>query len=282
MKLGRLAGSAVLITNGGAIDVARASGGRFGPDLDGIYERWSEFAAWADGPEATGAAAEDFDEAALEAPVGRPRQIFAIGLNYAAHAAEAGLQPARDLVVFTKFASSIAGPVSRVPLPTGTVDWEVEIVAIIGEEARRVTIDEAWDRVAGLAIGQDLSERTMQLHGQTPQFSLAKSHPGFSPVGPALVTLDELPDRDAIEFGCAVDGQTMQSGNTRNLLFSIPEIISELSRVVTLYPGDVIFTGTPDGVGLGRDPKVYLQPGQTLVSSAAGLGEIRSELTEAE
>ncbi|WP_449278432.1 fumarylacetoacetate hydrolase family protein [Leucobacter sp. GX24907] len=280
MKIGKLAGNAVLISDDGAIDVARASVGRFGPDLDGIYERWDDFVGWAGGPEAAEAAASPFDEAQLEAPVGRPRQIFAIGLNYAAHAAETGHQPAHDLVVFTKFASSIVGPASRVALPTDTVDWEVEIVAVIGEEARGVSVEDAWKHVAGLTIGQDLSERTLQMHGQSPQFSLAKSYPGFSPIGPVLVTPDELPDRDAIDFGCAVDGEVMQAGNTRNLLFSIPEVISELSQIVTLLPGDVIFTGTPDGVGLGRSPQVYLKPGQTLVSTASGLGEIRSDLVE--
>lgn len=283
MKIGRLAGNAVLISAHGAVDIERASGGRFGPGIGDVYRSWDEFCAWvrANREALEAAPATAFEVADLDAPVEWPRQIFAIGLNYAAHIAEAGFTPARDFVVFTKFASSIVGPVSRVELPNDTVDWEVEIVAVIGKQASGVSVDEAWDHVAGLTIGQDLSERTMQLQGQSPQFSLAKSYPGFSPIGPYLVTLDEVPNRDAIPFGCSVDGTVLQDGNTERLLFSIPEIISELSRVVTLYPGDVIFTGTPDGVGLGRNPKVYLKPGQRLTSTAEGLGEIVSELIEA-
>lgn len=279
MRIGKIAGSAVLLTEQGAIDIASASGGQFGPAIDGLYERWSEFEIWAGEYARAGypdAQVSSFSDAELEAPVGKPAQIFAIGLNYAAHAAETGFAPAREFVVFTKFLSSLTGPVSQVELPTETVDWEVEIVAVIGREAAKVSHEEAWDYVAGLSLGQDLSERTLQMVGQAPQFSLAKSYPGFSPIGPALVTLDDIADRDAIEFGCNVDGETRQSGNTRNLLFSIPEIISELSQVVTLYPGDVIFTGTPDGVGFGQKPPIYLKPGETLVSYAEGLGEIRS------
>lgn len=279
MRLGKLAGEAILVVEEGAISIARASGGRFGPSIDGIYDEWEAFADWAVSAledQAIAGLVTPFDPLELEAPVQRPRQIFAIGLNYAAHAEETGYAGSREFVVFTKFASSLAGPQSTVALPTETVDWEVEVVAIIGREARDVTIEDAWDHVAGLSLGQDLSERTMQMRGRSPQFSLAKSYPAFSPIGPVVVSLDDIADRDAIEFGCDVDGEVMQAGNTRNLLFSIPEIVSRLSQVVTLTPGDVIFTGTPDGVGLGRIPQVYLKPGQVLTSRADGIGEIRT------
>lgn len=277
MRLANHDGRAVLVlpgTDDKAADVATASAGAFGPDLQGIYDRWDAFVSWA--AEADLVADVVLDRTRLGSPSPRPSQVVAIGLNYADHAAETGFEPPTDLPpVFTKFASSITGPYGEVSLPDGGhTDWEVEVVAVIGKQAHRVSAEEAWDHVAGLSVGQDLSERILQFVGQAPQFGFAKSYPGFAPIGPWLVTLDEIPDRDDLALGCAIDGQVVQDGRTSKLIFSIPRTIAKLSEVITLRPGDVIFTGTPDGVGLGMQPQRFLQPGETLRTWVEGIGEM--------
>lgn len=277
MRLANHDGRAVLVlpgTDDKAADVATASAGAFGPDLQGIYDRWEEFVSWA--ADADLVADVVLDRTRLGSPSPRPSQVVAIGLNYADHAAETGFEPPTDLPpVFTKFASSITGPYGEVSLPEGGhTDWEVEVVAVIGKQAHRVSAEEAWDHVAGLSVGQDLSERILQFVGQAPQFGFAKSYPGFAPIGPWLVTLDEIPDRDDLALGCAIDGQVVQDGRTSKLIFSIPRTIAKLSEVITLRPGDVIFTGTPDGVGLGMQPQRFLQPGETLRTWVEGIGEM--------
>jgi 2-keto-4-pentenoate hydratase/2-oxohepta-3-ene-1,7-dioic acid hydratase in catechol pathway len=277
VRLANVDGRAVLVLDDerGA-DVHSASAGAFGPDLQGVYDRWEEFRVWARVARPSPDVA--LDSAALGPPSPVPSQVVAIGLNYAEHAAEAGFEPPADLPpVFTKFASSITGPYGTVQLPPGgDTDWEVEVVAVIGTTAHRVPEDEAWSHVAGLTIGQDLSERRLQFVGQAPQFGFAKSYPGFAPMGPWLVTLDELAerghDRDALALGCSIDGETVQDGTTAKLLFSIPRTIARLSEVLTLRPGDVIFTGTPDGVGFGMRPPRFLEPGETLHTWVEGIG----------
>jgi 2,4-didehydro-3-deoxy-L-rhamnonate hydrolase len=205
-----------------------------------------------------------------------PRQIFAIGLNYSEHADETGLAEPADPLVFTKFASALSGPVSDVVLPAGgDTDWEVELVVVIAATTRGVSPQDAWDHVAGLTIGQDISERVSQFAGAAPQFSLGKSFAGFAPTGPFIVTPDELDDPDSLAIRSEVNGITMQAGTTRDLIVPVADLIAYLSRVVTLYPGDMIFTGTPAGVGLGRSPAVYLQPGDVLTSEIEGLGQMK-------
>ncbi|MDN5919182.1 MAG: fumarylacetoacetate hydrolase family protein [Pseudonocardia sp.] len=259
--------------------MAEASGGRFGPDVHGVYERFDEFRDWAAG--ASLPPGDTFDPAQLGAPSPTPRQLFAIGLNYRAHADESGFAAPPSPAVFTKFASSITGPYSEVTLPDGKVDWEVELVAVIGRHARHVAAEHAWEHVAGLTIGQDLSERVLQMVGAAPQFSLGKSYPGFTPMGPWLVTPDEFGDPDDLELSCDVDGVQVQKGRTSELIFSVPALVEQLSAVLPLWPGDVIFTGTPAGVGVGRSPQVFLRDGQTLTSTIEGIGHIRQVLRSA-
>jgi 2-keto-4-pentenoate hydratase/2-oxohepta-3-ene-1,7-dioic acid hydratase in catechol pathway len=211
----------------------------------------------------------------LGPPVLEPRQVFAIGLNYAPHAAEAGYDPPSEPMVFTKFPSSITGPVATVSLPPGGhTDWEVEIVAVVGRGGREIPESDAWSALAGVTLGQDLSERVTQLAGRPAQFSLGKSFAGFAPIGPWIVTPDELADPDDIAFSSYLDGEPLQSGRTSEMIFSIPQLVAHLSSVCELYPGDLIFTGTPEGVGNRLDPPRFLRPGQTLVSRAEGIGEI--------
>ena len=277
MRLANVDGRAVLVTaDDQGIDVALASEGKFGPDLGSVYEEWSGFSAWAEAlPES--AEVMSFARSQLGSPSPTPRQIVAIGLNYRAHAAESGFAVPDSLPpTFTKFVSALAGPDVTVTLPSGGhTDWEVELVLVIGRIAKNVDANDAWDYVAGVCVGQDISERVSQLRGPAPQFSLGKSFPNFAPVGPWLVTPDALPNRDDLALRSEIDGQVMQSGRTRDLIFPVSELVSRLSETITLYPGDLIFTGTPEGVGLGREPQRWLQPGETLVSSVEGIGEIR-------
>jgi 2-keto-4-pentenoate hydratase/2-oxohepta-3-ene-1,7-dioic acid hydratase in catechol pathway len=276
VRIANLRGRAVLLhpADGGAVDIATASGGRFGPDPMEIYAQWSEFGAWA--AAATLPAGSPFDEGDLDAPVPSPGQVFAIGLNYRDHAAEANLPTPDHLIVFTKFASSLGAPHETVTLPSDKVDYETELVAVIGREAHHVSPEEAWDAVAGVCIGQDYSERAVQLRGPAPQFSLGKSYPGFGPFGPAIVTVDELADRDRLGVRATLtrDGadEVLQDGTTADMVFGVAEIVSELSQVVTLRPGDVIFTGTPAGVGGTRG--FFLRPGDALTSELVGVGSI--------
>ncbi|MGW7544186.1 fumarylacetoacetate hydrolase family protein [Streptomyces sp. NPDC054770] len=275
MRIANLSGRLVLVVDGMAVDVERASDGSFSADPQAVYERWEVFRSWA-------AAADlpkgvPFDPADLGSPVPAPRQILAIGLNYRDHASESGFAVPEGLPpVFTKFVTSMSGPVTEVRLPAGgNTDWEVELVAVIGRHAKDVSEENAWDHVAGLAVGQDISERVSQLAGPVPQFSLGKSFPGFTPIGPWLVTPDEFDNPDDLELRCAVNGEEVQKGRTRDLVFSVPALISKLSAVLPLLPGDVIFTGTPAGVGLGRDPQRWLSAGDELVSGIEGIGELR-------
>lgn len=281
MRLASVSGRATLlaVTDGQdglrGVDVERASGGQFGPDVAALYPAWDSFRAWADGVDAgTG---DPVDRSTLGNPAPAPNAVFAIGLNYHTHAAEAGLDATRDVVppTFTKFPASLAGPFDAVRLPSDKVDWEVELVAVIGKHTDSVPPTDAWSHVAGVAVGQDYSERTVQMAGPMPQFSLAKSYPGFGPIGPWLVTPDELADPDDLELVCEVNGEQVQKGRTSAMVWSLPDLIGALSGVCPLHPGDVIFTGTPAGVGFARTPPRFLSPGDVVVSRIDGIGEIR-------
>lgn len=277
MRIAELSGRLALVNADGAeaIDVEQASRGRFGADPQAIYEVWDEFVGWA--AQADWSSAKPFDAKDLGAPAPRPRQVLAIGLNYREHAAESGFEePDSPTVLFTKWPSCVTGPVTQVELPeAGHTDWEVELVAVIGRRARNISPDEAWHYVAGLTVGQDISERIGQLSGPAPQFSLGKSLPGFGPTGPWLVTPDEFEDRDDLTIGCSINGEQVQYGRTRDMIFSVPVMVSELSRKLPLLPGDLLFTGTPAGVGMGRNPQRWLAPGDELVSFVTGIGELR-------
>jgi 2,4-didehydro-3-deoxy-L-rhamnonate hydrolase len=271
MRFGSLHGRLTVFVDDGAVDVEKASGGRFGADPQSVYADWEAFRAF----DFSTAETVPFTPADLDAPAPEPAQVFAIGLNYGAHAAESKLDaPDRFPPVFTKFRTALSGPVTTVTLPEGNVDWEVELVVVIGRRADHVSAADAWSHVAGLTIGQDLSERIGQLAGPAPQFSLGKSHRGFAPTGPWIVTVDEFANPDDLELGCAVDGEQVQLGRTRDLLFSVSALIEGLSAVTTLLPGDLIFTGTPSGVGMGRTPQRFLQPGEVLTSHVEGIGAL--------
>lgn len=276
MRIATVDGRLNVWTSSGWVDVEQANG-RFSADPQDVYPRWAEFRAWADhlelgSPDRSDTVAES--PAGWGAPSPRPRQVFAIGLNYRDHAAEAGLAVPDSPPTFTKFPSCITGPVTTLTLPSPNVDWEVELVAVIGLRAENVPIERAWDCVAGLSVGQDFSERVVQTAGPLPQFSLGKSFPGFGPIGPCLVTTDEFGDLDDLELECVLNGESVQKARTSAMIFSVPELIAHLSAVCPLLPGDVIFTGTPAGVGMARNPQCFLAPGDHVVSRIEGIGSL--------
>lgn len=283
MKLANLDGRAVILrTESSGVDVQRASSGRFGPDLPSVLERWEEFQAWAramDGPADVAVVRQN-----LGPPSPVPRQILAIGLNYHDHATESGFDSPTELPpTFTKFVTSLTGPDTIVTLPpSGHTDWEVELVVVIGREAAFVEESQAWSYVAGLTVGQDLSERITQLRGPAPQFSLGKSYAGFAPTGPWLVTIDELGDPNDLELGCNINGVAVQKARTKDLIYPVTRLVADLSRTVTLLPGDLIFSGTPSGVGQGRSPQRFLEPGEHLQSYIEGLGELHQTFVAAD
>lgn len=272
MRIANLSGRLVLVSGDRALDVEHASSGRFGSDPQAVYGDWEAFIDWAAGQDAS--TGVPFEARDLDAAVPRPSQVFAIGLNYASHAGESGFEVPADPVVFTKFVSSFTGPDTDVQLTGDTVDWEAELVVVIGVGGRDIAQQDAWSRVAGLTVGQDLSDRTVQFWGHPPQFSLGKSRARFTPVGPAVVTVDEVAaqaDPTDLQVRCTVthaDGsqEVLQDGRTRDMIFSVPALIARLSGVVELLPGDVIFTGTPEGVGIGRTPKLFLTDGDVLTT----------------
>lgn len=215
----------------------------------------------------------------LGAPVAGIRQFVAIGLNYRKHAEESGLEIPKEPVVFTKALTSIAGPNDDVELPEGSQagDWEIELGVVIGTQAKKVPVGQALSHVAGYCLANDVSERDWQIK-RNGQWGKGKSFDGFGPIGPWLVTSDELTDPQTIPLELAVNGETRQQSNTADMIFPVAEIVSYLSQFMTLLPGDVVITGTPQGVGLGMKPPQFLRRGDVMTLSAGPLGTQRQQV----
>ena len=277
MRFGTLDGRFVLLDGSLALDVATASGGLLPADALAALEIWDDVLAWA--PTADWTTAGPVEIERLGPPVPTPRQVFAVALNYAPHAAEAGFEPPAEPLVFTKFPTCITGATSTVELPKGHVDWEIEVVAVIGRGGYRIPRERAWDAVTGITLGQDLSERLVQLNGRPAQFSLGKSFPGFGPTGPLAVTPDEFADRDDLAFESSLGPEVLQHGRTSQMIFPVDDLVARLSAICRLLPGDLIFTGTPEGVGNRGTPPRFLQPGDVLISRLEGVGELRQTFT---
>lgn len=209
----------------------------------------------------------------LGIPVAGTRNFVCIGLNYADHAAETGAQVPKEPIVFLKSLSALCGPSDDIIVPPGSrhTDWETELAIIIGRVTTRVSEAEALDHVAGYAVANDVSERDWQ-NNRGGAWDKGKGFDTFGPVGPWLVTKDEVPDPQALSIFLDLDGQRMQDGNTRTMIFGVRTLISYVSQFFTLHPGDIISTGTPPGVGAGRKPQLFLRPGQSLRFGIAGLG----------
>ena len=209
-------------------------------------------------------------------PVANPSKFICIGLNYSEHAAEGGLPIPSEPIIFLKANSAVCGPNDDImqPLNSTKLDWEIELGVVIGETARNVPTDTALDHVAGYCIVNDVSERAFQM--QSSQWDKGKGCDTFGPTGPWLVTKDEIADPQSLAMKLTVNGRTMQDGNTRTMIFDVKTIVSYVSRYMTLRPGDIIATGTPSGVGLGKKPEpIWLKPGDVLELSIGGLGRQR-------
>lgn len=216
-------------------------------------------------------------------PVSNVRKVVCVGLNYSDHAAESGMAIPEEPVLFMKADTSLCGPNDDVQMPLGSskLDWEVELGIVIGKTARYVSEENALEHIAGYCVVNDVSERAFQLEG-TGQWVKGKSHDSFCPFGPVLTTRDEIADVQNLDMWLDVDGERMQTGNTRTMIFSVAHIVSYISQIMTLRPGDLIPTGTPPGVGLGFKPPKYLSVGQRINVGIQGLGEISQQVIEAQ
>ena len=271
-RLGSRQGRAVLVVDDGLVDLEAASDGAFGPDILAALARHRELHAVAD---ATAGREPDhpLDPAELDACVPRPTKVFGVGLNYPAHAAESGSEMPEVPLIFAKFPNCLTGPSAEVVVPEGAaVDWEAELVVVIGDHCRAVPEAGAWDVVAGVCAGNDVSDRVAQFASSPPHFDMGKSWDGFGPVGPAVVSTDLLGDPDDIGLTCDVNGERMQDDRTSSMFHSVPALVAHLSRFCTLEPGDLVFTGTPDCVGAGRGQ--FQSPGDEVVVSVEGVGEL--------
>ncbi len=218
------------------------------------------------------------DQARFLPVIPSPQKILCVGLNYADHARESGAEVPEEPVIFSKFASALTGHGQPIELPRASaeVDYEAELVVVIGRRGKHVPEDQAMDYVAGYACGHDVSARDWQLRKPGGQWLLGKTFDTFAPVGPYLVTRDEVPDPHQLDIQLRLNGETMQSSNTRELIFSIPRLIAYISQVITLEVGDLIFTGTPPGVGFSRKPPVFLKPGDVAEVEIQHLGVLRN------
>ncbi len=222
------------------------------------------------------------DGVRLGSPIRRPGHFIAIGLNFADHAIEAGLEVPAEPVIFSKAPSCVCGPNDDIKLPRGSQkgDWEVELALVIGKRASYVSEAEALSHVFGYLLCNDVSERAFQLEG-TGQWIKGKSAETFGPLGPWLVTADEIGDQQDLDMWLDLNGQRMQTGNTKTMIFSVAHLIAYLSEKMVLEPGDVVTTGTPPGVGMGRKPPLYLKAGDTMRLGVTGLGEQRQTVVSA-
>lgn len=268
-RLANVGGRAALVVGDAYVDLETMSGGSFGPDpmeAIGRARELSELAATLGDHPPTGS----MTSAVLGAPVPRPRNCFAIGLNYQSHADESGMAVPAVPLTFTKFPSCIVGPGATVELRSDAVDYEGELVVVIGTAGRDIAVSEAWKHVAGLTVGQDISDRPAQFAATPPHFDLGKSFDTFGPMGPVLVSVDEFADPDDLRITTLINGEVRQDASTAMMIFGVPTLVSYLSRFTTLQPGDVIFTGTPDGIGMttGR----FLVDGDVITTTIEGIG----------
>jgi 2,4-didehydro-3-deoxy-L-rhamnonate hydrolase len=281
VQLANVAGRASIIVGGQVLDIESASGGVVSSDpmqmaeLE-LHPRYAELVAAAGTGDLT-----PLDPSRLWAPIPRPGKIVGVALNYRTHALESNLQIPEEPHVFAKFPNCVTGPFDPIVLPPGRdkVDYEAEIVIVIGRQCTAVQAEQAWDHIAGITAGQDISDRGEQFRLPVKQFTMAKSYDTFGPIGPVLCTADELADRDDIGLVGYVDGDEVQRGRSSDLIFSIPALVAWTSRYVTLFPGDLIFSGTPGGVGESRTPPLFLKPGMVVETEVEGVGRMRNLCT---
>ena len=275
-KLANVDGRAALVRgdlDGDAhyFDLATLSAGEIGPDpmaALAVPDRLAELSAGLEGAEPTGSVGD----VTLGPPVPAPRNSYGIGLNYEQHADEADMEPPENPLVFTKFPSCICGPTDDVRLRSDGCDYEGELVVVIGDGGHDIAVDDAWDHVVGLTIGQDISDRPAQFMASPPHFALGKSFDTFGPIGPVLVSTDSFADPADLHLQTLVNGEVRQDDRTAKLLFDIPYLVSFLSRITTLTTGDVIFTGTPEGIGMAQGK--FLADGDVITTTIEGIGSM--------
>jgi 2,4-didehydro-3-deoxy-L-rhamnonate hydrolase len=268
-RLANVDGRAALVHDDQVYDIHSLSDGEVGPDPTAAVAdcaRLHKLAAGLGTAEPTAKLAD----VVLGPPVPTPRHVFGVGLNYRSHAAETGAELPTAPMIFTKFPGCLVGPASDIAVASDSTDYEAELVVVIGAPTRDVSVEEAWDAVAGLTVGQDVSDRGLQFAGKPPQFSLGKSHDTYGPTGPHVVSPDLFDHRDDLHVRCEVNGEVRQDDTTANLIFPVPDLVAYLSSILTLYPGDLIFTGTPAGVG--RPQGKFLHAGDVVRTTIDGIG----------
>lgn len=273
-KLANIKGRAALLNEESFYDLEKISEGNLSHDTTNALfhlEELDELDNKLNDLEATG----KISEAEFDAPVSFPKNCYAIGLNYRNHAEEANMTIPEVPMVFTKHTSCLVGATADVEMRSNYVDYEAELVVVIGLSGKDISKDQAWNHVAGLCVGQDISDRPAQFASTPPMFNLGKSFDTFGPMGPALVSPDSLPNKESLVIECKVNDEIRQNDNTDDLIFDVPTIISYLSEIVTLNTGDVIFTGTPGGVGVSQGK--FLKDGDIITTSIEGLGTLTNK-----
>lgn len=282
MRLANLAGRATVVVAGRAVDVERASGGALSSDPMMLSDLANHDALRVLAAQVNPADWPVLDEAQLGAPVPRPPKGFGVALNYRTHALESGRDLPTEPHLFGKMENCVCGPFDEVVLPTGLghIDYEAELVIVFGRTCRKADRDDAWSFLAGVTCGQDISDRAEQFRPPVKQFTIAKTYDTFGPIGPYLVTVDELADPDALELEGRVSGEVMQHSNTSDLIFDVPAMVEWLSRHITFQPGDLVWTGTPGGVGEARTPPRFLRSGDVVETEIEGIGCMRNLVVE--
>jgi 2-keto-4-pentenoate hydratase/2-oxohepta-3-ene-1,7-dioic acid hydratase in catechol pathway len=284
MRFANIRGRGSIVVTDGAtdrvVDIERASSGTFTSDPAVYVDLANHPALQALQQAANPGDWPELDPSTLGAPVPRPPKGLGVGLNYRTHAIESGKELPTEPHLFGKTDNCVCGPYDDVIAPAGRheIDYEAEVVIAFGRTCKGATEADAWSYLAGLTCGQDISDRGEQFRPPIKQFTIAKSYDTFGPTGPFLVTPDELADRDALDLTGTVSGEVMQSANTSDLIFSIPALVVWLSRFMTFGPGDLVWTGTPGGVGEARNPQRFLRDGDVIETTVSGIGTMRNRV----
>jgi len=270
-----------LLRDDHVIDLATASDGRLPSDMRTFLQQGENAMRLARQVGENAAASLPLAEVTLLAPIPNPSKVVAIGLNYMDHCREQNIEPPELPIIFAKFPNAVAGPGAAIrwdPALTRKVDYEVELAVVMGRTARRVSAAEALNYVAGYTICNDVSARDLQFGDR--QWVRGKSLDTFCPLGPWLVTRDEIPDPQDLSLRCTLNGRVMQDSTTAEMIFGVPQLVEFISRAFTLLPGDVIATGTPDGVGVFRSPQVFMKDGDVVTLEVEGLGQLTNHCIE--
>jgi len=277
MKIANVDGRAMVVVDGRLFDIERASGGSLPADPMAVLTRLDEVRKL----DLSKSKGISLDGVRLGPPVPRPSKILAAAGNYSDHVKEAGFEDPGEPNLFAKLPSALMGPRDAIRIPPGrtNIDWEVELVVVIGKRARNVSEESAWSYVAGVTCGQDVSDREEQFRA-FQQYTIAKSFDTYAPTGPYLVTVDELANRDNVSLRTFLNDEEVQNGSTGKLIFPVAKLIAWTSKACTLEPGDLFFTGTPGGVGAFRKPPRWLTPGITVRSEIEGVGTMENPVTK--